>query len=170
MPELVIETGSSSSPASCNSYLSISSATSYFQNIGKLTNWASGTTTTQSASLIRATYLMETFSWIGIKALSTQALEWPRRNVTDKNLFYISSTCIPLQIKWIQAELAYRFLNDDDPLPDNDTTGNVIREKVDVVEIQYDSGGAQQVPSQPYIDTLLRNWVKGRANVTLVRS
>ena len=170
MPELVIEVGTGSL-ASANSYFSLNSCTEYFTNIGKLTNWASGTTTTQSAALIRACYYMESaLDWIGTKALSTQPLEWPRRNVTDKNLFYISSTCIPLQIKWIQAELAYRFLNGDDPLPDNDTTGNVIREKVDVVEIQYDSGGAQQVPSQPYIDTLLRGWIRGKTNVEIFRA
>jgi len=169
MPEIVVETGVGTL-ASANSYLSIASATSYFTNIGKLTNWASGTTTTQSAALIRSCYFMELQNWIGTKALSTQPLEWPRRNVTDKNLFYISSTAIPLQIKWVQAELAYRFLNGDDPLPDNDTTGNVIREKVDVVEIQYDSGGAQQVPSQPYIDTLLREWVRSKNAIIIQRA
>jgi hypothetical protein len=169
MPEIVVETGVGTL-ASANSFFSLNSCTQYFTNIGKLTNWASGTTTTQSAALIRATYLMENYDWIGTKALSTQPLEWPRRNVTDKNNFYISSTVIPLQIKWIQAELAYRFLNGDDPLPDNDTTGNVIREKVDVVEIQYDSGGAQQVPSQPYIDTLLREWVRGKSSIIIQRA
>jgi len=170
MPELVIETGASTTPASANSYFSLNSCTEYFTKIGKLTSWASGTTTTQSAALIRACYYMELQDFIGTKALSTQPLEWPRRNVTDKNSYFISSTCVPLQIKWIQAELAYRFLNGDDPLPDNDTTGNVIREKVDVVEIQYDSGGAQQVPSQPYIDTLLRGWIRGKTNVEIFRA
>ena len=164
---LIVEDGTSL--ASSNSFYNLASATEYFSNLGKSSGWTT-LATGQEAALIRATYLMETYDWIGIKALSTQALEWPRRNVTDKNGFYISSTAIPLRIKWVQAELAYRFLNGDDPLPDNDTTGNVIREKVDVVEIQYDSGGAQQVPSQPYIDTLLRGWIRGKTNVEIFRA
>lgn len=165
---LIIEDGSGVSGA--NSYWSLSSISSYFTNIGKSSGWST-LATGQEAASIRATYYMESaLDWIGTKALSTNSLEWPRRNVTDKNSYFISSTCIPLQIKWIQAELAYRFLNGDDPLPDNDTTGNVIREKVDVVEIQYDSGGAQQVPSQPYIDTLLKDWVRGKSSIIIQRA
>ena len=163
---LIIETGAN--VAGANSYSTASFATTYLTSIGKGTDWSS-TATLQEASLVRSCYFMETLDWIGLKTYSTQPLEWPRRNITDKNGYYISATCIPLQLKWVQCELAIRFLNGNDPLPDQDTTGNIIREKVDVIEIEYERGGASQVPYQPFVDQLLKPWLKSRANIELVR-
>jgi hypothetical protein len=109
-------------------------------------------------------------NWKGIKALSTNPLEWPRVNVVNKNDYWISSTCIPLQIKWAQAELAVRFLNGDDPLPDQNVTGNLVRERVEgAVEIEYEKGGARQVPYQPYLDALLKHWLHSEISIPINR-
>jgi hypothetical protein len=164
---MVIETGSGVTGA--NSYCTMTFTSAYFVDIGKSSEWTT-LATGQESALIRSCYYMENLDWLGLKALSTQPLEWPRRGVTDKNGYYVSATGIPLQIKWVQSELAIRFLNGDDPLPDQDATGNIIREKVDVIEIQYESGGAQQMPYQPYIDTLLKDWTKNRGIVEIFRA
>jgi hypothetical protein len=108
--------------------------------------------------------------WNGTKTSSTNPLEWPRRNVLDRNGYYISATGIPLHIKWVQTELAIRFINDNDPLPDQDTSGNIVRERVDVVEIEYERGGASQIPSMPYIDVLLKPWIRSKNIVEIVRA
>ena len=166
---IVIETGAGTL-ASANSYYSLVSATTYITTIGRSSEWTSFSTTTQNAALIRACYFMETLDWNGTKTSSTNPLEWPRRNVLDRNGYYISATGIPLHIKWVQTELAIRFINDNDPLPDQDTSGNIVRERVDVVEIEYERGGASQIPSMPYIYVLLKPWIRSKNIVEIVRA
>jgi len=164
---IIVETGASL--ASANSYWSLASANSYFEEIGILT-WT-GAEADLEASLIRAARYMETLPWVGIKTLSTQALEWPRRNVVDRNGYYVSATNIPLKIKQAQGEIALRFLTGGDPAPDLTDSGSVIRERVDVIEIEYDRGsGKKDVPEYLYIDALLKPYVKSAFNVELVRA
>jgi hypothetical protein len=164
---LTVEVGSGVTGA--NSYNSLASADSYFELRGN-SDWSDGSDDDKEASLIKGCQLMELFDWVGTKTDSTYPLEWPRRGVTDKNGFYISATGIPMQVKWIQMELALRYLTGTDPLPDQSSSGNIVREKVDVIEIEYERGGASQVPSLPYIDTLLRNWIRSRVAVEIVRA
>jgi hypothetical protein len=129
------------------------------------------TTTILEGHLIRAARFMETLAWQGIKTLSTQALEWPRRSLLDNNNYYISSTCIPLRIKQGQAELALRYLTGGDPAPDLAFSGaNIVMEKVDVIEIRYDTGGKRDIPEYLYIDYLFKPFLYSILNVELVRA
>jgi len=164
---VIVEDGTSL--ASANSYWSLASANSYFTEIG-ITTWT-GPDSTLEAALIRATRYMETLPWQGLKALSTQALEWPRRNVLDRNGYYVSSTCIPVHVKQGQAEIALRYVTGGDPAPDLAFSGgNVVRERVDVIEIEYDRGGKKDVPEYLYIDYLFKPYLKSSINVELVRA
>lgn len=163
---IIVETGASM--ASSNSYLSLASANSYFYELG-ITTWT-GPDTSLEGTLIRAARYMETLPWRGLKTLSTQALEWPRRDVVDHNNYYISSTAIPLRIKQAQAELALRYLSGGNPAPDLSQTGGVVRERVDVIEIEYDRSGKRDVPEYMYIDFLLKPYLKSSLNVELVRA
>jgi len=113
---------------------------------------------------------METLPWRGIKADSTQSLEWPRRNVIDRNQYYVSATVVPVAIRQAQAELALRYLTGGDPAPDLSEMGNIVREKVDVIEIEYDRGGKRDVPEYTYIDRLLKPYLKSAFMVELVRA
>ena len=166
---LVVETGAATL-ASANTYYSLASADAYFDARG-VSAWVDGDDDTKEYSLIKACSFFETLPWIGLKSLSTQALEWPRRNVIDKNGYYVSATGIPLKIKQAQAELAYRYFTGGNPAPDlTFSGGNVVRERVDVIEIEYDRGGKKDVPEYLYIDYLLKPFLKGGINVELVRA
>jgi len=166
---IYVETGSGTL-ASANSYYSLASANTYFETIG-FSDWIDGDDDVKSASLIRACLYMETLPWNGLKSLSTNPLEWPRRNVLDRNGYYVSATGIPLKIKQAQAEIAYRYFTGGNPVPDLDFSGgNIVREKVDVIEIEYDRGGKSDVPEYLYIDNLLRPFLASSLNVELVRA
>jgi hypothetical protein len=168
---LIIEDGSIPSMAA-NSYITLASATSYFTLEGRVSEWTT-LGTGQEAALVRACRYMELISWKGTRAddMTDQPLEWPRVNVVDRNGYWISSTAIPPQIKWIQAELAVRFLNGDNPLPDKDTTGNIVRERIEgAIEIEYERGGYKQVPYQPYLDALLKPWIKSSISIQIFRA
>jgi len=163
---IVVEDGTSM--ASSNSYMSLASASAYFDEIG-ITTWG-GPSSTLEGHLIRAARYMETLPWRGLKTTSTQGLEWPRRDVTDQNNYYVSATAVPLRVKQAQAEIALRYLSGGNPAPDLSQTGNVIREKVDVIEIEYARTGKRDVPEYLYIDFLLKPYLKSSWNVELVRA
>ena len=165
--DIIVETGSGISGA--NSYVSLASADSYFGLRGNNT-WVDGDDDAKEAALIKACSYMETFFWNGIKTLSTQNLEWPRRNVIDQNGYYVSATCIPMRVKNAQSELAYRYFSGDDPAPDLDSSGRVVRERVDVIEVEYDRGGTKAVPEFTYVDALLKPFLKSSLNVGVVRA
>lgn len=154
--------------ASANSYYSLASANSYFTELG-ITTWT-GADDTLEAVLIRAARYMETLPWKGIKTDSTQALEWPRRNIVDHNNYYIPATAIPIRLKQAQAEIALRYLGGGNPAPDLSETGNIVREKIDVIEIEYDRSGKKDVPEYLYVDYLLKPYLKSNWNVELVRA
>jgi len=166
---LVVETGVATL-ASANTYYSLASADAYFEARG-ITTWVDGDDDAKEYALIKACTFMETLPWVGLKSLSTQALEWPRRNVIDQNGYYVSATGIPLRIKQAQAELAYRYFGGGDPAPDLSISGgNIVRERVDVIEIEYDRGGKIDVPQYRYVNALLKPFLYGGINVELVRA
>ena len=167
MSNLIVEIGTTK-VHSANSYTSLASADQYFELRGA-TDWVNGDDDLKEASLIKACNLMELMDWKGLKSLWNQPLEWPRRMVVDKNGYFVSATGIPLQIKWIQMEFAYRYFSGNDPFPDQDVTGSIVRERVDVIEVEYERG-AEQIPYQPYIDTLLRYWIKSINSLEIVRA
>lgn len=94
--------------ASDNSYVTLAEAEAYFANRlnsavnGDWTNDSSGVARTdavKSAALITATLRIDEEMFMGLKASSTQALKWPRVNVTDEDGLYFDSDTIPQRVK-----------------------------------------------------------------------
>lgn len=164
---LVVETGAGI--AGANTYYSLASANSYFQSRG-VTTWEDADSADKQVSLIKATSYMETLPWIGLKTYSTNPLDWPRRNVVDKNGYYVSATAIPLQIKQGQAEVALRYLTGSDPLPDLADSGQIVRERVDVIEVEYTAQGKTAQPTFSYVDALFSQFLLSSLNVNLSRA
>lgn len=109
--------------------------------------------------LIRAMdYLESITDWKGVRLTSTQALAWPRSGVYIDG-FPASKNIIPSLLKRGQMQLAIEAITYD-LLPSTDGFA-VASEKVDVIEVEYATGGrlsgstAPAVPSFPKVDALL---------------
>lgn len=129
----VPETGAGLSNS--NSYASVAQADSYFADRGN-TEWAALTTAAKEQALIKATDFLEATyrsSWKGYRVSSTQALSWPRVEVTADS-FPIPANIVPLPVTYACAELAIRSTTSE-LLADQGQT--VKREKVDVLEVEY---------------------------------
>lgn len=169
---LTIETGTAS--ATSNSYISAADATTYHSARGN-TLWTGADSVKEAALLKAAAYLDGHYRkrWKGQKVYPiTQAMEWPRVGVRVVDTpqpyhdvppsFYdnaysgfLAITTIPQRLKDAQCELALRALTGE---LSADGTGNIKREKVDVLETEYFAG---TVPKQvfPVVDQLLSDYL-----------
>lgn len=123
---LIVEDGTGL--AGAESYVSVAEATAYHANRGNSV-WAGLATDTIREQLLRKAtdYLSLAYygRWLGEKNTTTQALDYPREG----------QNFVPTAIKNACCELALRAI-DTDLMPDE--TQKVIREKVDVIEVEYD--------------------------------
>lgn len=118
---LIVETGSGFNNA--ESFISVADADSYFSARGN-TAWT-GTETVKEQALRKATDFMQgryINRWKGTRTHETQALAWPRENVTDADGYSLQSNVVPREVKHACAELAVRSLTTT-LLPDNLTPG-----------------------------------------------
>jgi hypothetical protein len=135
---LIIEDGSG--VAGANSYVSLASATAYLDAKG-LTTWGTSTATAKEISLNQAVLYMELLPYKGAKALSTDALAWPRRCMKDRDGYPILSDTIPTAVKYAQIELAYRYMAGKNPLADIASgDGYITSESVGPVTTEYSTG------------------------------
>ncbi|MCE6993058.1 DnaT-like ssDNA-binding protein [Dyadobacter sp. CY323] len=145
-------TGSNSDTA--NSYCDVAYADAYHTLRGN-TLWT-GTEPQKQAALIKATdYIEQVYSQRFIGIYSGVGLAWPRSNLSQ-----YASDVIPDNLKKATCELALEALAGDL----NPATGgsqNVIREKVDVIEIEYDKAITSK--SRPAVTGYLSSLISGSA-------
>lgn len=133
--------------AGTNSYLSEADAGSYFDERLHTTNWTAASSEEQQASLLMAcNFLERRIRWNGLKADSSQALEWPRSGCVDQDGVSIDNSVTPQAIKDAQAELALVLLGRD--LTEvQDAAGFAKAEAVGPIKVTYDT--ASRVPVIP---------------------
>ena len=89
----------------------------------------------RDALLRRAALQMNLMKWKGSRVAHDQSLAWPRSDVyVDDEL--ISESSIPARIQYGQMALACEIYADDLSPPET-AKGPVVREKVDVLEVEY---------------------------------
>lgn len=93
---------------SSNSYCDIDFADAFFGNRLNSDAWTDSTADDKKRALIQATDELDRYDWVGEPVTSTQALEWPRSNVYDKNGVLIED--IPSFLKKATCELAYDII------------------------------------------------------------
>lgn len=81
--------------------------------------------------------LQDGVNWYGRKTRRTQALDWPRTGVTDKDGWTIPSNEIPLQVSYAVAELA-RILGERRDAGQNTTTPSAPLKKVEIGPISIE--------------------------------
>ena len=110
--------------AGANSYCTLASALPILeQNIHIYATFASLSTANAESCLIYATTLLDVqIDWVGTKGTSTQALDWPRDDVSDPNGYAVSTSLIPKFLREATAFYAY-YLSQDDRIAESDTFG-----------------------------------------------
>lgn len=147
---LVVETGPGS--ATAESYISVSDATTYHADRGN-TAWAALTDAVKEQNLRKATeYMLQQYRmrWKGTRMTSTQALDWPRAYVylepvvTGANQEFpnlVADDIVPVEVKRACAELALKSYS---ATLSADTERATVREKVGVIEVEYDKFATQE--------------------------
>lgn len=71
--------------ANANAYASLVDAEAYVLTLPVATDWATATDPIKNAALVQATRMLDTLLWNGWRtAPTTQALQWPRQGVVDR--------------------------------------------------------------------------------------
>lgn len=135
--------------ATANSYLTVAAADTLTETMLGTLAWATATTDSKTRALITATRGLDTLGWIGSKASTTQALDWPRTGAICDGVEYPDDE-IPEAIKYSTFDLANALLTTPTLLQSpTGTSGELIpgipnrdlsRLKLDVMEIEWRSG------------------------------
>jgi hypothetical protein len=151
---LIVEDGTGVTNAS--SYISIADANTYFAQLDNA-SWAALTDTQKEAALRKAAqhlWLVYWQRWKGTRTLVTQGLDWPRKDVAMSvgGVDYIlDDNTVPQAIIEAQLELAAQTLVSE--LLVTDPGGRrVKRQKVDVLEIEYEEGAGSVIARFPAVE------------------
>ena len=100
--------------ASANAYASLTEAEDYALTLPVANDWATATTAQKNAAIVQATRMLDTLSWNGLRTTpGTQALQWPRYNVYDREGYPLEVNTIPAKIRDACCEFAIRIVADD---------------------------------------------------------
>jgi hypothetical protein len=139
---LIVENGTGL--ANAESYISVVDATTYHANRGNAAWAALDSDTVREQALRKATDYMEQvyrLQWKGSRVTNTQALSWPRYDVErEDGSGWYASDAVPNEVKNACAELALKASADD---LSPDLGQGIIREKIDVIEVEYDKNSPQ---------------------------
>lgn len=143
MPTLVATAGASNA----NSYLSVAGADSIADGMVGTLTWSTATEANKIKALITATNGLETLSWIGSRATTTQALSWPRTDASCGDKAPADDE-IPREIELATFDLANALLGDPTLLRSSPSNGALVagvpnrdlkRLKLDVMEIEWNT-------------------------------
>lgn len=156
--QLIIEDGSQ--VANANSYATDAELKAYADLRGLS---VPATQPEREALLVLAMDYIESFrdKFKGSKVAYDQALQWPRVGVLVDG-YDVNSDTIPQELKNAQIEAA--ILGNTTTLLKSGITQNVVREKVDVLEVQYENGGSWETVRTDNVDVWLDPLIKTSSN------
>ena len=137
--------------SSSNSYVDLAEADAIAANLPFAVEWAALTDDEKTNGLIVATRWLETLNYNGDRCTTTQRLKWPRKGAECDGQVSVC-TEIPYAIKEAEVILAYQYVLDPKSFPgfggaggDAAPAGTYIkRQKIDVLEIEYDQFNSNQ--------------------------
>lgn len=167
---LIVENGTIVPNA--ESYVTVAEADTYLAARGNPATWSALDTAAKEAALRIATQYLETsFKFRGHLILPTQPLSFPRTEFCDSDGRTLAGAgVIPTALKNAQIELALRQVIQDLFLDSSPGDNNIIREKVDVHEVEYAYSRGNETPMFGYVNRLLSKYVlSGLNNVRIIR-
>jgi len=159
---LIVEDGTGLSTA--ESYISTADADTYIAAYkGADATWDAATTSAKEIAARQATqYLDGAYNWKGEIYSSGQALDWPRNYIyNDRGLMEVG---IPTKLEQATAEIMFLIVGGTSISINIDKAKQTKREKVDVIEVEYESGASNQ-PSFPIVNRLLADFVMNSGSV-----
>jgi len=164
---LTVEDGTGVTGA--NTYAAAATVDTYHTDLGN-SAWT-GTDDAKAAAILRAMRYLESLAFKGVKEDQDNALEWPRIGAVDRNGYEIDSDVIPQALINALCEASLVEVGSANALRASmERGGQVIREKVDVLETEY-APGAPAGTVYPAVLSELRGLIKGGgAAVGLVRA
>jgi len=151
--------------ATAESYISVADATTYFTARGVSTWDAIASDALREAYLRLATeYMLQMYRarWEGVRYTEDQALDWPRTGVV-RDSWQVDIDEVPVEVQRACAELALKR-SAAELAPD--LTQAVVREKVDVIETEYDKYSPQYTRYRA-IDAMLMPYLKAGDGVSV---
>jgi len=138
---LIVETGAGVAGADCYADVTACSAWAVDYFGASLT----GSPTDKEAAIRRAAAYLDGLKWKGSRTLGRgQPLAWPRSDVTDCEGLAIGANEIPAELIFAQHVLARAEFQSPGFLSPNVSLAGVNkREKVDVIEVEYDTSRLQ---------------------------
>jgi hypothetical protein len=155
---LIVEDGTGLSTA--ESYISVADANTYIAAYrGANATWDAATEASKEVAARQATkYLDGTNTWKGQKEFSTQSLDWPRIYAYDETGAAYDG--IPTALEQATAEVMFLIITGETITETVTRSGQTIREKVDVIEVEYAEGASFQ-PHYPIVSRLIGDLVAG---------
>jgi len=172
---LIVETGAGLADA--ESYISVAAATAHHAARGNAAWAALASDTIREQLLRKATdYMVATYRlrWSGRRALTTQALDWPRYNVPmtdgpslDTATSYYPYDVVPAAVARACADLALKAATVSDLTPD--LSQAVKSKQVGPVKIEYQDY-SQATKTYRAIDNVLSPFMSGQGTIRLLRA
>ena len=171
--------------ANSNSYVTLAEADAYFAGDARHQDWNNHSDAFKESALIQSTQWLDYLGWAGKCCTSTQALQWPREDVTCMCRDAVC-TEIPLQVKQSTYELAFKLVHNPDALTGGVRgptvqTGAVKRNKLGDLEqefFEFKDGEGSKIPvsgpvvlqSFPWLVDMLGCWLAGSYGASRVLS
>ncbi len=160
--------------ASSNSYITVADATTYFDNRLDASDWTAATADNKAAALITATSWLDTVEFYGDRSATTQALKWPRTDVTCDGV-EATASFIPREIKDATCEAALALLRNPTMLR-GIVTAPGSSDEVELGELRVKYRGQGEVESLqsitdalPWLRSFLKCWAKGVTGPSPIR-
>ena len=151
---LIVEDGSLI--VDSNTYNDATAIESFLSDRGLLSDNL-GTAEQIEAMALRSMDWLNVQDYIGLRVDNNQSLPFPRSGITLRDCVSLSSDTIPQELKDAQCWLIYYIDQGTDP--STSQTQLVKREKVDVLEIEYQDGGSfsgTTISDMPNVANLLK--------------
>ena len=137
--------------ATSNSYVTLAEATAIVNNLPFDEEWLNTSADDRTDALVVATRWLETLTYQGTRCTTTQRLKWPRQDAECDGLTSVC-TAIPYPIQEAEVILAYQYILAPGSFPGFGGAGGdaapagtyVKRQKIDVLEIEYDQFNENQ--------------------------
>jgi hypothetical protein len=128
-----------------DAYDSVANIDTYWSNRSN-TDWTDLSTSKKESYIRQGTdWIDRNFNFSGIRAASSQRLKWPRTSAEDLDGFVVGETDAPWQVKEATAIVADLFRQGTYDLEGIVTSDQaIVREKVDVIEVEYSNSLRQQ--------------------------
>lgn len=164
---LTPQTDGSTVVTGADSYISRSDADTYFTERNSPSTWTGATDAAKDGALRYATrWIDDRYEWIGVISTSDlDRLDWPRDNAIDADLR--TQTGVPARIRDSVCEIALAHLSTAVNATE-DRGGRVKREKIDVIEIEY-QGSAPGGITYPYVDQMILSAGLGEPSMQMLR-